>query len=101
LANGGDVEKAVLAAQAALPKYLGGRRPESVRVEEVLPPTTALDPVWKVTLSYLEPGVQAPEPPGLAAFLPRAAPMPERVMKVITIDATTFEARSMTLRQTG
>jgi hypothetical protein len=90
-----DVEKAVLAAQAALPGFLGGRKPESVRVEEVLPPEGS---EWRITLSYLEPGVE-PHTTTLASLLRPVSP--ERVMKVITIDATTFAARSMTLRQAG
>lgn len=94
------VDRAVQAAVAALPQFLGGRRPDGVRVEEVLPPKHG---AWSITLSYLEPGVPAPEHPlqALPSGLIRAAPAPERVLKVITVDCETGEAKSMTLRKAG
>jgi hypothetical protein len=91
------VERAVQVAAAALPGFLGGRKPESVRVEEVVPSDNG---GWRITLSHLEPGVNAPEHPLLKNLL-RPPPAPERVLRVIEIDSETGEARRMVLRETA
>ena len=95
-----DVERAVLSAIQALPKFLGGRSPVGVRVEEVVPPGTSAMGAWRVTLSHLEPGVEIDDPVRkalLGAFRP--APPPERVLRVIEVDAETGDARAMKLRE--
>lgn len=96
-----QVEQIVQSAVRALPAFLGGRSPQSLRVEEVLPPQ-ADDGPWRVTLSYLEPGVEEPEHPslrGLGAML-RKPPPPERVLRVIEVDEN-GSALAMRLRPTG
>lgn len=96
-----QVEQIVQAAVRALPAFLGGRSPQGLRVEEVLPPQVDEGP-WRVTLSYLEPGVEEPEHPslhGLGAMF-RKPPPPERVLRVIEVDDK-GSAVAMRLRPTG
>jgi hypothetical protein len=96
-----SVQAAVKAAIAALPDYLGGRAPEGIRVEEVVPPEA--DNAWRVTLSYLEPGSFHPDSflDSLVSQHLRAPPAPERVLRVFAIDAMTGTPKSMTLRNAG
>ena len=95
------VEEAVRNAVSAVPRFLGGRQPESLRIEEVVPPDSDLGE-WRVTLSYLEPGVEPAEHPALKSLrVMRGPPPPERVLRVITVRADNGEARAMVLRPTG
>jgi hypothetical protein len=93
------VEEAVRSAIRALPSFLGGQSLQGVRVEEVFPPRE--DPCWRITLSHLEPGVEKPRHPALAALESpfRAPPSPERVFHVLEVDASTGEVLSMRLRE--
>lgn len=93
------VEDAVQSAVRALPGFLGGRSPDGIRVEEVVPPEGDAGE-WQITLSYLEPGVERPEHPVFKSIV-RRAPEPERVLRVITVRADSGRARAMVLRPTG
>ena len=87
-------------AAGALPRFLRGRRPDSVRVEEVIP--TDDGHTWRITLSYLEPGVPAPEPAFLrGSRIFTTPPAPERVHRAVVVDGESGEARSMQLREAG
>jgi hypothetical protein len=95
------VEQAVRSAVSAVPRFLGGRSPESLRIEEVVPPDDESGE-WRITLSYLEPGVEPSEHPVLRSMrVVRGPPPPERVLRVITVRADNGEARAMVLRPTG
>lgn len=90
------VEQAVQEALKALPTYLGGTKPVGVRVEEVIPPAAEGAP-FRITLSYLEPGVPEPRHPVQQAFegIWTKPPPPERVLRVIEVDPVTGRALSM------
>ncbi len=93
-----DVERAVVAAMSSLARFLGGARPEGVRVEEVIPPELSETNDWAVTLSHLEKGTPQPESLAVAALqlgALRPPPAPERVMHTILVDPYTAKAKAM------
>jgi hypothetical protein len=91
------VTDVVQAAVKALPEWLGGQAPSSVRVEEVEPPEHGSE--WRVTLSYLESlGPRTRFDAILGGVAGGNRPL-ERVLRVIVVDGDTLEAKKMKIRE--
>lgn len=97
------VEDAVAIAIRELPRYVGfgGSRggEHGIHVEEVFPPRGERT-AWSITLSHLVSGTEKPKHPAVVALEGafRTPPPPERVYRVLEIDALSGEVLGMRLR---